>query len=265
MTATQTQHKVVSKEEWLKARLAHLAAEKEFTRKRDELSRQRRELPWERVEKNYVFDAPEGKRTLADLFEGRHQLMIQHFMLAPGWEEGCKSCSFMADSIDGVRLHLAHRNVTLLAVSRAPLTEIERFRQRMGWQFTWVSSYGTDFNYDFGVSFTPEQRAKGDVYYNYVTQSFRPEEAPGVSVFYKDEAGDIFHTYSTYGRGVEVMMAAYNFLDLAPNGRDEDGLVFSMSWVRHHDKYDDNYVLDRTTNYEEPRKTGACCKHEEGV
>ena len=251
MTAMRTQHKIVSRDEWRKARLAHLAAEKEFTRKRDELSRQRRELPWERVEKNYVFDAPEGRFTLADLFGGRHQLMVQHFMFAPGWEEGCKSCSFMADHIDGARVHLAARDNSFAAISRAPLADIERFRRRMGWQFKWVSSHGTDFNYDFGVSFTPEEKAKGEVYYNYGIRPFQGEELPGISVFYKDDAGDIFHTYSTYGRGVEVMMGAYNYLDLTPKGRDEDGLAYSMAWVRHHDRYGD--------------EVGGCCKHAEGA
>jgi predicted dithiol-disulfide oxidoreductase (DUF899 family) len=175
--------------------------------------------------------------------------MVQHFMFAPGWEQGCQSCSFMADHIDGARAHMAQRDLTFVAVSRAPLADIERFRQRMGWQFKWVSSHGTDFNDDVGVSFTPEERAKGEVYYNYGMQRFPQEEAPGISMFYKDGAGDVFHTYSTYGRGVEVMMGAYNYLDLAPKGRDEDGLAFSMAWVRHHDKY-------------EPapeKKGGSCC------
>jgi predicted dithiol-disulfide oxidoreductase (DUF899 family) len=190
-----------------------------------------------RIEKDYVFDAPEGRRTLADLFEGRRQLLVQHFMLGPGWEQGCKSCSFMADHADGMRLHLAHRDVTFVAISRAPLADIERFRQRMGWQFKWVSSNGTDFNYDFGVSFTPEQVAKGDLGYNYGTSPHVNDELPGVSVFYKDDAGDVFHTYSTYGRGVEVMMGTYNMLDLTPKGRDErDG--HGMEWVRHHDRYE---------------------------
>ena len=258
MTATETQHKVVSRDEWLKARVAHLAAEKEFTRKRDELSRQRRELPWERVEKDYIFDAPEGRRSLAELFEGRRQLMVQHFMLAPGWEEGCRGCSFMADHIDGARAHVAQRDLTFVAVSRAPLADIQRFRQRMGWQFKWVSSHGSDFNYDFGVSFTPEEKAKGEVYYNYGMRPFRDEEEPGISVFYKDDAGDVFHTYSTYERGVEVMIGAYNCLDLAPKGRDEDGLAFQMAWVRHHDKY------SGAANYEK-REMGECCEHEDGA
>ena len=172
-----------------------------------------------RIDKTYVFDGPEGRRTLAELFEGRRQLMVQHFMFAPGWEQGCPSCSFMADHIDGMNVHLAHRDVTLLVVSRAPLADIERFRRRMGWQFKWVSSHGNDFNHDFGVSFTPEEMAKGEV-------------------FYKDDASDVFQTYSTYGRGVEVMMGAYNLLDLMPKGRDERDVDYKMEWVRHHDRYE---------------------------
>jgi predicted dithiol-disulfide oxidoreductase (DUF899 family) len=230
--------KVVTHEQWLKARLELLAAEKELTRQRDALTRRRMAMPWERVEKNYVFDTPDGQRTLAELFEGRRQLIVQHFMLGPGWEEGCKSCSYMADHTDGMTVHLAHRDVTFLAISRAPLAEIERFRRRMGWQFKWVSSHGSDFNRDFGVTFTPEEIAKGEVYYNYGMWRHPHEELPGISVFYKDDAGAVFHTYSTYGRGVEVMMGTYNMLDLTPKGRDEDRLNFTMEWVRHHDRYE---------------------------
>ncbi|MDB5863501.1 MAG: thioredoxin [Betaproteobacteria bacterium] len=230
-------HPVVSRELWIAERKTLLAREKELTRLRDEIARERRALPWERVGKNYVFETPEGRRTLAELFEGRSQLLVQHFMFAPGWEQGCKSCSYMADHNDGANVHLAQRDVTLLAVSRAPLAEIERFRSRMSWQFKWVSSFANDFNHDFGVTFTPEEKARGEVYYNYVMQPFPQEEAPGISVFYKDDAGDVFHTYSTYGRGVEVMMGAYNLLDLTPEGRDEDHLSYTMEWVRHHDRY----------------------------
>jgi len=201
-------------------------------------ARELRALPWVRIEKNYVFDGSEGRRTLAELFEGRRQLMVQHFMFAPEWEQGCPSCSFMADHIDGMNVHLAHRDVTLLVVSRAPLAEIERFRQRMGWQFKWVSSHGSDFNYDFHVSFMREDEVKGELVYNFGTQPFQGEEAPGISVFYKDDAGDVFHTYSTYGRGVEVMMGTYNLLDLTPKGRDERDLPYTMAWVRHHDRYE---------------------------
>jgi predicted dithiol-disulfide oxidoreductase (DUF899 family) len=205
---------------------------------RDEIALERRMLPWVRVEKSYVFDAPEGKRTLAELFDGRRQLMVQHFMLAPGWEQGCKSCSFMADHTDGMNVHLAHRDVTFLAISRAPLAEIERFLNRMGWRFKWMSSYGSDFNYDFGVSFTPEEKAKGEVLYNYAVQRFESEELPGISVFYKDDTGDVFHTYSTYRRGVEVMMGTYSLLDLVPQGRDARDADNRMAWVRHHDRYE---------------------------
>lgn len=229
--------KVVSHDEWLKARLELLAAEKEFTRQRDALTRRRMAMPWERVEKNYVFDAPEGRRTLADLFESRRQLLVQHFMLGPGWKQGCPSCSFMADHTDGMTMHLAHRDVTFVAISRAPLSEIERFRQRMGWRFKWVSSHGSDFNRDFGVSFTPEEVAKGAVHYNYGAWRHAHEELPGISVFARDDANEVFHTYSTYGRGVEVMMGTYSMLDLMPKGRDEERLKFTMEWVRHHDRY----------------------------
>ena len=233
-------HPVVSRDRWVAERKTLLAREKELTRLRDQIARERRALPWVRIEKNYVFDGPEGRRTLADLFEGRRQLVVQHFMFAPGWEQGCKSCSFMADHIDGAKVHLAQHDLTLLVVSRAPLADIERFRQRMGWQFKWVSSHASDFNHDFGVTFTPEDRTKGkgEVYYNYGMQPFPVEEAPGISVFYKDDAGDVFHAYSSYGRGVEVMMGAYNLLDLTPKGRDEDHLGYAMEWVRHHDRYE---------------------------
>jgi len=231
-------HSVVSRHQWVAERKKLLAREKELTRLSDQIASERRALPWVRVEKPYVFDTLAGPRTLADLFEGRRQLLVQHFMFAPGWEQGCKSCSYMADHNDGANIHLAQRDVTLLVVSRAPLADIERFRQRMGWQFKWVSSHGTDFNHDFGVTFTPEEMAKGKVDYNYVAQSFPHEEAPGVSVFYQDDAGDVFHTYSRYGRGVEVMMGAYPLLDLTPRGRDEDKLGYPMEWVRHHDRYE---------------------------
>jgi predicted dithiol-disulfide oxidoreductase (DUF899 family) len=264
MTATQTQqHKVVSRDEWLQARMAHLAAEKEFTRKRDELARQRRELPWERVEKNYVFEGPNGLETLADLFAGRSQLIVYHFMLGPNWEEGCKSCSFLADHFDPTRIHLAHRDVTFAVVSRAPMPQIAKFQKRMGWQFHWVSAFKTDFQRDFGVHFTTEELA-GEVDYNYGKRRFGLEDAPGLSVFYKNEAGEIFHTYSTYARGLDSLVGTYHFLDLAPKGRDEDGLAFSMAWVRHHDKYGDGYVLDPQAGYPKPRIIDTCCEHEEG-
>jgi predicted dithiol-disulfide oxidoreductase (DUF899 family) len=230
-------HPVVSSELWAAERKALLVREKELTRLSDQIARERRALPWQRVEKNYLFDAPVGSCTLADLFEGRRQLLVQHFMFGPGWEQGCPSCSFMADHSDGMKVHLAHRDTTMVAISRAPLAEIEGFRRRMGWQFKWVSSNGSDFNYDFRVSFTPQDQANVDAVYNFATQPFQGEEAPGISVFYKDDAGDVFRTYSTYGRGVEVMMGTYRLLDLTPKGRDEDGLAYGMAWVRHHDRY----------------------------
>jgi predicted dithiol-disulfide oxidoreductase (DUF899 family) len=231
-------HRVVSRAEWLAERQTLLAREKQLTRLHDQIARERHALPWVRVDKNYVFDAPDGRRTLAALFEGRPQLLLQHFMFAPGWEQGCPSCSFMADHSDGMNVHLAHRGVTLVAVSRAPLADIERFRERMGWQFKWVSSHGSDFNHDFGVSFTPEDVAKGTLYYNYGTWPHAYEEWPGISVFFKDDANNVFHTYSTYGRGVEVMMGTYNMLDLTPEGRNERDVEYKMEWVRHHDRYE---------------------------
>ena len=230
-------HKVVSQDEWLAARKAHLLKEKEFTKARDELSRQRRDLPWVKVEKPYVFEGPDGQQTLADLFDGRSQLITYHFMLGPGWEQGCKSCSLLADHFDGAAVHLAQRDVTLIVVSRAPWREIAAFKQRMGWRFTWVSSHGNSFNHDYHVSFTPDEMAKGPVYYNYQSQKFPSEEAPGASVFYRDGDGHIFHTYSAYGRGLDILIGAYNFLDLVPKGRDEDKLDYTMAWVRHHDRY----------------------------
>jgi predicted dithiol-disulfide oxidoreductase (DUF899 family) len=229
---------VVSHDQWLAARKALLKHERELTHFRDRIAAERRALPWERLEKAYVFDAPEGRRTLAYLFEGRRQLVVQHFMLGPGWEQGCPSCSYMADHIDGMTLHLAARDTTFVAVSRAPLGEIERFRSRMGWQFTWVSSHASDFNFDFGVSFTPEQRAREDISYNYGTQPMNAEELPGISAFIRDDAGAVFHTYSTYGRGVEAMMGTYMLLDLTALGRHEEGLSFPMAWVKHHDRYE---------------------------
>jgi predicted dithiol-disulfide oxidoreductase (DUF899 family) len=264
MTAAQNQHKVVSRDEWLKARRAHLAAEKEFTRKRDELSRQRRELPWERVEKNYVFDGPNGPVTLADLFAGRSQLIVYHFMFGPDWEEGCKSCSFLADHFDATRIHLAHRDVTFAVVSQAPLPRIAEFQKRMEWRFPWVSAFQTSFQGDYGVHFTKEELA-GEVDYNYQKIHTGLEELPGLSVFYKDDAGQIFHTYSTYSRGLDALMGTYQFLDLVPKGRDEDTLAFSMAWVRHHDKYAGDYVLDPAATYQKPREIGGCCKHGEGA
>lgn len=230
--------KIVSQEEWLKARKHLLEQEKELTRRHDQLAAARRALPWVRVDKNYVFDGPNGKVTLADLFAGRDQLIVYHFMLGPGWKEGCPSCSMIADNFDSTIPHLNARGVTLVAVSRAPYPEIAPFKARMGWKFPWVSSHDTSFNRDFHVSFSKEEMEKGEVYYNYGKSAHPSEEAPGASVFYKDENGDIFHTYSTYARGLEGGLGAYVFLDLVPKGRDEAQLPWPMAWVRHHDKYE---------------------------
>jgi predicted dithiol-disulfide oxidoreductase (DUF899 family) len=234
-----SQPRIVSRDEWLAARKQFLSKEKELTHLRDRLSAERRELPWVKVDKRYVFDGPKGKETLADLFDGRSQLVVYHFMFGPGWEQGCPSCSWAADNIDGNVVHLAARDVTLVVVSRAPLAQIEAFKKRMGWRFKWVSSYGTDFNYDYDVSFTPDEIAKGDVYYNYGPNGFPSEEAPGISVFYKGGKGEVFHTYSSYARGPEPLLGGYYFLDAVPKGRDEAELPFTMAWVRHHDRYDE--------------------------
>ena len=230
--------KTVSPADWLAARKKLLAKEKEFTRLRDELSRQRREMPWEKVEKQYAFDGPNGKVKLADLFDGRSQLIVYHFMFGPGWKEGCPSCSFIADNFDGMRVHLGQRDVAFAAVSRATLPEIETFKKRMAWRFPWVSSNGSDFNFDYQVSFSKDQLEAGKRPYNFGTMDFPSEEGPGLSVFYKDEQGEIFHTYSTYARGLDILLTAYNFLDMTPKGRDEEGMVpHAMAWVRHHDRY----------------------------
>jgi len=265
LTSIGTQeHEVVSPKEWIAKRKELLPKEKEFTRLRDELSRQRRGLPWEKVEKKYVFDALNGKQTLSELFDGRSQLIVYHFMFGPGWEAGCPSCSFLADHFDGSLVHLANRDVTLVVVSRAPLAQIEAFKKRMGWRFKWVSSFENDFNRDYGVSFTKEEMAKGKVPYNYEMVEFGSEEGPGASAFYKNAGGDIFHTYSTYARGLDILIGAYNFLDLAPKGRDEDGLAFSMAWVRHHDRYDAGYFVDPQAQYVAPKGSGSsCCSGEE--
>ena len=231
-------HPVVAPEDWLARRKALLAREKELVRLGDEIARERRALPWERVAKDYVFDTPAGPRSLAELFAGRRQLVVQHFMFGPGWEQGCPSCSFMADHTDGMTVHLAQRDVSFVAISRATLAEIERFRQRMGWQFRWVSSNANSFNRDFHVTFTPQEVASGAIDYNYRKgPAYLTEELPGISVFYRDDAGAVFHTYSTFGRGVEVMMGTYAMLDLTARGRDERDVAHKMEWVRHHDRY----------------------------
>jgi predicted dithiol-disulfide oxidoreductase (DUF899 family) len=230
-------HQIVSRQEWIEARKAHLAHEKELTRARERLSEERRALPWVKVDKPYLFDAADGRKTLADLFKGKNQLVVQHFMFAPDWNEGCKSCSFWADGFERMIPHLAARDTALVAVSRAPLPKLLAFRNRMGWTFDWVSSAASDFNYDYAVSFTPDDLKSGNRIYNFGTTDFSIEEAPGISVFYRNEAGDIFHTYSCFSRGLDMMNAAYHYLDLTPLGRHEEGLPYPMDWVRLRDQY----------------------------
>lgn len=245
-----TSHQVVSREQWLTARKQLLEKEKQSTKLLDQLAAQRRDLPWVKIDKGYKFVTVGGKEvTLADLFAGRSQLVIYHFMFAPDWQEGCPSCSYVSDHNDATLPHLAARDVTLVAVSRAPIDKIAAFKQRMGWHFDWVSSNASDFNYDFHVSFTPEEIAKGKMNYNYHEEEFPSVEAPGLSVFYKDEQGDIYHTYSTYARGVEALLGTYRILDMVPKGRDEDELDFSMAWVRYHDKYGTNEFADTDKPY----------------
>ncbi|PXX98384.1 DUF899 domain-containing protein [Halomonas sp. LBP4] len=229
---------IVSRDEWLVARKALLAREKELTRLRDELNAKRRALPWVKVEKEYAFDTLEGRRTLAELFDGRSQLIVHHFMFGPGWGAGCIGCSFAADHIEGTRVHLEHHDVSLVRVSRAPLAEIEAYRKRMGWQVKWVSSHGSAFNYDYQVSFTPEEIARGAVTYNYTTANVSIEDLSGLSVFYRDANGEVFHTYSTYGRGDELVDSTYMLLDMTPRGRNETGPHHNlMDWVKRHDEY----------------------------
>jgi predicted dithiol-disulfide oxidoreductase (DUF899 family) len=239
-------HRTVSREVWIEARKALLAKEKEFTRSRDQLSRERRELPWVRVDKNYVFEGVDGRETLGDLFAGRSQLIVYHFMFDPSWEEGCKGCSFWADNFNGIPVHLKARDVSLVAISHAPLEKLSAFKKRMGWSFKWVSSDGSDFNRDYNVSFTPEELERGEIVYNYALvktggtdrSGAMMTERPGISVFYKDPGGTIFHTYSCYARGLDMMNVAYHYLDLTPNGRDEAGLPYPMAWTRYHDAYE---------------------------
>jgi predicted dithiol-disulfide oxidoreductase (DUF899 family) len=253
--------KVVSRAEWVSARKELLIKEKQLTRQRDEIDRQRRELAWVRVEKDYVFDGPDGQRTLADLFEGRSQLIVSHFMFGPGWKEGCVGCSFRSDHVAGALVHLEQHDVSLVTISRAPLAEIEAFRKRMGWPFRWLSSYGSDFNYDYRVSFTEEEVATGKVYYNYETRDFVSQELSGISVFYKDESGDIFHTYSTYGRGDEMLVTTYMYLDLTPKGRNESGPRYNLTdWVRHHDRYDVAGVVDAGGRFATTQLAESSCR-----
>jgi predicted dithiol-disulfide oxidoreductase (DUF899 family) len=230
------EHKVVSQKEWLAARKTLLAKEKKFTRLRDQLNRQRRNLPWVQVEKDYVFEGSQGHESLSDLFGGKNQLIVYHFMFGPRWKEGCPHCSFWADHFDGATIHLRQRDTTLVVISRAPWKEIEPFKRRMGWHFKWISSFGNDFNFDYNVSFTPEQIKTQRLFYNYAITRMAIDEREGVSAFYQDPKGSIFHTYSAYARGIDLLNTAYNFLDLTAKGRDENP-AHSQSWVRYHDRY----------------------------
>jgi predicted dithiol-disulfide oxidoreductase (DUF899 family) len=228
---------IVSPKKWLAARLALLRQEKAFDHQRDQLSARRRTLPWVKVDQDYVFTTPDGEKSLAELFAGRSQLIVYHFMLGPDWEEGCRGCSFVSDHFDGAVAHLGARDVTLTAVSSGPLKKISAFKKRMGWKFPWVSSQGSTFNHDYHVTFTPEEIASGKVNYNYAMRKVGMDELPGLSVFARDAAGNVHHTYSTYARGLDLLIGAYNLLDLVPKGRDEDAEM-PMKWVKHHDRYD---------------------------
>ncbi len=234
-----SERNVVSWEQWLDLRRQHLLKEKEFTRLRDQLSRERRALPWVRVDKDYRFVGESGELGLAELFAGRHQLIVYHFMYGPDWDEGCPSCSFWADNFNGTVIHLQHRDINLVAVSRAPIEKLTAYKQRMGWGFQWVSSLGSDFNHDYQVSFTADEMDAGEVFYNFGRTRFPSSEAPGISVFYREDDGSIYHTYSCYARGLDMLNGAYHFMDLVPKGRDEEGLPYTMAWLRRRDQYDD--------------------------
>ncbi|MBR0831157.1 DUF899 domain-containing protein [Bradyrhizobium manausense] len=242
------QHQIVSRAQWIEARKVHLAHEKEFSQARERLAEERRRLPWVKVDKTYVFDGANGKVTLADLFSGRPQLVVQHVMFAADWDAACKSCSFWADGFERMVPHLAARDTTMVAVSLAPSAKLEAFKTRMGWTFDWLSSGGNDFNHDYGVTFSSEEIAKGEPKYNFGTTPFYGPELPGISVFYRDESGAAFHTYSCFARGLDMMNAAYQYLDLTPLGRHEDGLPYPMDWVRLRDQY-------------QPEATKAACCH----
>jgi predicted dithiol-disulfide oxidoreductase (DUF899 family) len=256
---------VVSRDEWLSARKELLIKEKQLTRQRDEIDRQRRALPWVKVEKNYIFDGPTGQQSLADLFEGHSQLIVSHFMFGPGWKEGCVGCSFRSDHVDGALAHLQHHDVSFVTISRAPFAEIDAFQKRMAWRFRWLSSYGSDFNCDYHVSFTKEEVATGKIDYNYGNPGFLSEEMSGLSVFYRDESGEIYHTYSTYGRGDEMVDTTYMYLDLTPKGRNENGPHFNLGdWVRHHDRYHVAGVVDGGGRFiaAEPAESSCRCANE---
>jgi predicted dithiol-disulfide oxidoreductase (DUF899 family) len=261
--ATAVKQKVVTRVEWLAARTAHLKKEKELTRLSDKLSQELRELPWVKVEKNYTFDTSIGRKTLSHLFEGHSQLIVYHFMFGPDWKEGCVGCSFTMDHIEGAVVHLEHHDVSFVAASRAPLAELSAYQQRMGWHFKWVSSFGSDFNYDYNVSALPEEVAKGEVEYNFGRYPQRGEEMSGVSVFIKAPSGEIFHTYSTYARGGEKMLGTYMLLDITPNGRNETDANGNLTgWVRHHDNYHGGGHVDNTGRYfpPEPKESGCDCE-----
>jgi predicted dithiol-disulfide oxidoreductase (DUF899 family) len=252
--------KVVSRDEWLRARQELLSQEKSLTRQHDTVATARRALPWVRVEKEYVFDTPDGKKNLSTLFDGRSQLIIRHFMFGPDWKEGCVGCSFASDHVGGALVHLQNHDVTYVAVSRAPLQQIEPFRRRMGWTFPWVSSLGSDFNFDFDVAFAKEEIEKGEVFYNYAKTPATIEDLSGLSVFYKDQRGQIFHTYSTYARGDEGGDTTYFYLDLTPKGRNETGRGNLGDWVRHHDRYGSGGYVDPNGRYrQEELKNRKCC------
>ncbi len=236
--ALNTPHRTTTREQWLKERVALLAEEKDLTRRRDALSAKVRALPWVRVSKAYTFDSPEGEKSLADLFDSHSQLIVYHFMFDPTWSQGCKSCSFIADHYNGLVIHLAHRDTAFVTVSKAPVAALETFRKRMGWSFPWVSAARTDFGKDYGVSYTNEELASGAAVYNYTPGPYPIRELPGLSVFFKDASGDLYHTYSTFARGLEEFLTAYRFIDITPKGRDE-AETGGMGWLRHHDRYND--------------------------
>lgn len=246
----QKPHSVVSREEWRAAHHAHLAREKALTQQRDALRAERQALPWVKMDKTYVFQSTEGKCSLGDLFEGRSQLIIKHFMFGPGWREGCVGCSFEMDHIQAALPHLEQRDVRFVAISRAPLEEILPFKERMGWRFNWLSSYGSDFNYDFQVSFSEEQMHAGKAVYNFTETDIPVEELSGLSCFYRSEEGEVFHTFSAYGRGAEEILGTYMLLDLTAKGRDETGPNFNLTdWVRHHDRYEAGGYVDAGGRY----------------
>lgn len=261
MTDTLPSPRIVSREEWLEAHTRHVAMEKGLTRARDRLSAQRRALPWTRIDKDYAFQGERGTVKLADLFGGRSQLIVKHFMFGPDWDEGCVGCSFEVDHIEGALTHLEHHDLSVVAVSRAPIEKLLRYRQRMGWHIPWVSSLESDFNYDFHVSFTPDQVAAGGIYYNYARRDIPMEELSGFSVFATDTAGDVFHTFSAFGRGAEEVIGSYMLLDMTPKGRNETGPNHDLTdWVRHHDRYGQGGHVDSTGRYRGDQTETSCCQ-----